>query len=79
MPMDKDLFNPQSLCSIAGHTHGMVTRGRRGEETGWWREGEENFMPIDKDLFNPQSLCFIAGHTHRIVTRGRGEGEETGW
>ena len=48
MPIDKDPFNPQSLCSIAGHTHGMVTRGRReerrqdgdkretrGEETGW--------------------------------------------
>ena len=32
MPIDKDPFNPQSLCSIAGHMHGMVTRGRGGEE-----------------------------------------------
>ena len=39
IPIDKDLFNPQSLCSIAGHTQDsderetrrgdrMVTRGR---------------------------------------------------
>ena len=32
MPIDKDPFNPQSRCSIAGHMHGIVTRG---EETGW--------------------------------------------
>ena len=35
IPIDKDIFNPLSLCSIAGHTHRMVTRGRRGEEIGW--------------------------------------------
>ena len=36
MPIDKDLINPQSLCSIAGHTHRIVTRGRgEGEETEW--------------------------------------------
>ena len=35
MPIDKDLINPQSLCSIAGHTHRIVTRGRGGEETEW--------------------------------------------
>ena len=51
----------------------MVTRGRRGEEIGWQREGEENFIPIDKDIFNPLFLCFIAGHTHGTVTRGRGD------
>ena len=48
-------FNPLSLCSIAGHTYRIMTRGRRGEErrrdeTGWQQEGEENFIPIDKDL-----------------------------
>ena len=52
-------FNPLSLCSIAGHTYRIMTRGRRGEErrgeetrrdkTGWQQEGE-NFMQIDKDL-----------------------------
>ena len=31
IPIDKDPFNPLSLCSIAGHIHGMVTRGRREE------------------------------------------------
>ena len=36
MPIDKDLINPQSLCSIAGHTHRIVMRGRgEGEETEW--------------------------------------------
>ena len=78
IPIDKDIFNPLSLCSIAGHTHRMVTRGRRGEEIGWQQEGEENLIPIDKEIFNPLSLCSIAGHTHRMVTRGRG-GEEIGW
>ena len=45
IPIDnKDLFNPQSLCSIAGHAWDgderetrkgdrMVTRGRGGEES----------------------------------------------
>ena len=28
IPTDKDIFNPLSLCFIAGHTHGMVMRGR---------------------------------------------------
>ena len=34
IPIDKEIFNPLSLCSIAGHTHGTVTRGRRREEIG---------------------------------------------
>ena len=54
---------------------GEERRGRRGEETEWQQEGEENLIPIDKDIFNPLSLCFIAGHTYRIMTRGR-PGEE---
>ena len=28
IPIDEDIFNPLSLCSIAGHTHGMEMRGR---------------------------------------------------
>ena len=28
IPIDKDIFNPLFLCSIAGHTHRMVMRGR---------------------------------------------------
>ena len=28
IPIDKDIFNPLTLCSIAGHTHRMVMRGR---------------------------------------------------
>ena len=28
IPIDEDIFNPLSLCSIAGHAHGMETRGR---------------------------------------------------
>ena len=56
------------------HTCDVDERGRRGEETGWWRKGEENLIPIDKDLFNPLFLCSIAGHTHGMVTRGRRQG-----
>ena len=34
IPIDKDLFNPLSLCSIVGHTHGSDKREtrKRGEE-----------------------------------------------
>ena len=74
---------------------GMVTRGRgeerrrdgdkrerRREETGWRREGEENFIPIDKDIFNPLSMFHCRMYMtrrrgDRMVTRGRRE-EETG-
>ena len=36
--IDRDLFNPLSLCSIVGHTHGSDEgdeKERRREETGW--------------------------------------------
>ena len=45
MPIDKDLFNPQSLCSIAGHMHGMVMRGRREERR---QDGDEREKRGDK-------------------------------
>ena len=44
MQIDKDFFNPLSLCSVVGHTHGSDKREtrkrgdereRRKEETGW--------------------------------------------
>ena len=38
IPIDKDLFNPLSLCSIVGHTHGSDEgdeKERRREKTGW--------------------------------------------
>ena len=49
IPIDKDLFNPQSLCSIARHTQGGDKRMTRGDRMVTRRE--ENFIPIDKDLF----------------------------
>ena len=40
IPIDKDIFNPLSLCSIAGHTHGTVTRGGREERRQYGDERE---------------------------------------
>ena len=79
-------FNPLSLCSIVGHTHGSDKREtrKRGEERKREEKrgdrmvtrGRGELYTIRQEPFNPQSPCSIVGHTHRSdkrETRKRGE------